>query len=80
MSFQHTPWMDDTEELLAEIAESAYRVLLRHGLSGSFLEAELELWSQVRATYYRHTTSRILSAVNLGRPAPLPALAEVDAW
>ena len=38
---------DVQEEFLAELTEAAYRVALRHGLKGSFLEAELELWGEL---------------------------------
>jgi hypothetical protein len=38
-----------TEELIAELARTAYEVALRHGVRGSFLELELELWERVRS-------------------------------
>jgi hypothetical protein len=45
--------MGETEEVLAELADVAYQVLLRNGLRGSFLEVELELWRALRAAYYQ---------------------------
>jgi hypothetical protein len=80
MTLHNTPWMGETEDILADLADAAYQVLLRHGMRGSFLEAELELWHQLRSTYYRQTVAAVLDQVDLGRPAPLPVLAEVDSW
>ena len=37
-----------TEELLAELTEAAYRAALRHGLKGSFVEAEMDIWKALR--------------------------------
>jgi hypothetical protein len=39
----------DTEELIAELARTAYEVALRHGVQGSFLDLELELWQRMRS-------------------------------
>jgi DNA-binding response OmpR family regulator len=36
------------EAALAAAAQAAYQVALRHGLRGSFLECELELWQALR--------------------------------
>jgi hypothetical protein len=66
MTLHNAPWMGETEEILADLTDAAYQVLLRHGLRGSFLEAELELWRQLRATYYRQTAAA--------------ALTEFDSW
>jgi hypothetical protein len=38
-----------TEELLAALTDAAYRVVLKRGLSGSFLDVELEIWKALRA-------------------------------
>ena len=35
------------EEVLAELSDAAYRVALRHGFEGSFLDLELGLWEAV---------------------------------
>jgi hypothetical protein len=43
-----------TEDLLAELAATAYRVALRHGIKGSFLDVELELWRELRVVLNRH--------------------------
>jgi hypothetical protein len=37
------------EQLLAELTAAAYEVALRHGIGGSFLDLELELWDELRA-------------------------------
>lgn len=42
-----------SEQLLAELTAAAYEVALRHGLRGSFLEAELELWRELRTVLER---------------------------
>jgi len=44
---------DDPEILLAELTVAAHQVALRHGLRGSFLEAELELWRELRAVLFQ---------------------------
>lgn len=36
------------EDLLAELAAAAYRVALRHGLKGPFIDVELDLWGELR--------------------------------
>jgi hypothetical protein len=36
------------EQLLAELAAAAYRVALRHGLKGPFIDVELDLWWALR--------------------------------
>jgi hypothetical protein len=51
MSTRYAPWTGPVEELLAEVSDAAYRVLLRHGLKGSFLETELEVWQAVRGAF-----------------------------
>jgi hypothetical protein len=38
----------DPERLLAELTEAAYRIALRHGLKGSFVDVELDLWRELR--------------------------------
>jgi len=36
------------EELVAELAQVAYRVALRHGIKGPFIDVELDLWRELR--------------------------------
>jgi len=36
------------EELVAELAQAAYRVALRHGIKGPFIDVELDLWRELR--------------------------------
>jgi hypothetical protein len=36
------------ERLVAELADAAYQVMLRHGIAGSFLDAELSLFHTLR--------------------------------
>lgn len=36
------------EEFLAELAVATYGVALRHGIKGSFIDLELELWQELR--------------------------------
>jgi hypothetical protein len=36
------------EELVAELAQAAYRVALRHGIKGPFIDVELDLWCELR--------------------------------
>jgi len=36
------------EELVAEPAQAAYRVALRHGIKGPFIDVELDLWRELR--------------------------------
>jgi hypothetical protein len=42
-----------SEQLLAELTAAAYQVALRHGIRGSFLDVELELWRELRAVVAR---------------------------
>jgi hypothetical protein len=37
-----------SEALLAELTEAAYAVALRHGISGPFIDVELDLWRALR--------------------------------
>lgn len=41
------------EEFLGQLTDAAYQVALRHGLRGSFLDVELELWRELRAVLRR---------------------------
>jgi hypothetical protein len=41
--------MIDRESFLARLATTAYQVALRHGIKGSFVELELDLWRELRA-------------------------------
>jgi hypothetical protein len=43
------------EEYLAELTDAAYRVALRHGLKGAFVDVELELWRALRHVVRAHT-------------------------
>ncbi len=38
-----------SEELLAELAEAAYRVTSRQGFKGAFIDIELDLWHALQA-------------------------------
>jgi hypothetical protein len=42
------------ENFLAELAEAAYGVALRHGVKGAFIDVELELWRELRQVLDRH--------------------------
>jgi hypothetical protein len=37
-----------SEELLAVLTAVAYRVALRHGIKGPFIDLELDLWHELR--------------------------------
>ena len=39
----------DRESFLARLTTTAYQVALRHGIKGSFVELELDLWHELRA-------------------------------
>jgi hypothetical protein len=53
---------DEPEEFLADLTDAVYHVALRHGIKGSFLEMELELWSALRGAYARQE-QRAIEAV-----------------
>jgi hypothetical protein len=36
------------EALLSRLTDSAYRVALRHGIKGSFIDLQLDLWQKLR--------------------------------
>jgi hypothetical protein len=42
-----TPFADD---LAAQLARAAYRVALKHGVEGSWIELELEMWDVLAHT------------------------------
>ncbi|HTU20500.1 MAG TPA: hypothetical protein VMG10_20720 [Gemmataceae bacterium] len=42
-----------TEDLLAELTQVAYGVVLRHGIKGPFIDVELELWRELRRVLNR---------------------------
>jgi hypothetical protein len=46
----NVPAVAVTEEVLAELTTAAYRVALRHGLRAPFIDVELDLWRELRAT------------------------------
>jgi hypothetical protein len=48
----HRPQLE-SEELLAELTDAVYRVALQHGIKGSFLEFELDLWTALRSACTR---------------------------
>jgi hypothetical protein len=39
----------ELEGLVAELTDAAYRVTLRHGFKGTFVDVELGLWHALRA-------------------------------
>jgi hypothetical protein len=41
------------ENIAAELTSAVYLVVLRHGMSGSWLELELDLWRALAATVKR---------------------------
>jgi hypothetical protein len=43
-----------TDALVAELASAAYRVALRHGIRGAFIDVELDLWRELRRTLGAH--------------------------
>ena len=47
-----------TEEVVAELAAAAYRVALRHGTQGSFIDLELDLWRALRSAVADAATER----------------------
>jgi hypothetical protein len=54
-------WMDDEESfesLLAELTDAAYRVAVRQGIKGSFVDAELGLWHALREVLEREMPAR----------------------
>ncbi len=55
MTFVQFPSTDDREtrspsesDRIARIADAVYRVALKHGFTGSFVDLELAIWSTVR--------------------------------
>jgi hypothetical protein len=38
----------DQEALLSRLTDAAYRVALRHGIKGPFIDFQLELWQKLR--------------------------------
>ena len=42
------------EHLLAELAQAAYGVALRHGIKGPFIDVELDLWRELRSVLNRY--------------------------
>jgi hypothetical protein len=36
------------EALLSRLTDAAYRVALRHGIKGSFIDFQLDLWQKLR--------------------------------
>jgi hypothetical protein len=63
----------DLECLVAELTEAAYRVALRHGIKGTFVDLELGLWDAIRAYRGRleHFASASPSAGPSSGPRPL---------
>jgi hypothetical protein len=56
------------EDFLARVTDAAYRVALKHGCKGSFIDLQLELWSVLRNVIAQHL-SRPLPASAGERPA-----------
>ncbi|MBX9678213.1 MAG: hypothetical protein K2X38_05565 [Gemmataceae bacterium] len=56
--------LEQEEELLAKVAQIAYGAVLKRGLARPFIEVELEIWDEIRASYVARLTKA-------------PALAEV---
>jgi hypothetical protein len=83
MSAEQVPWMGAAEEMLAELTDVAYQVFLRHGLKGSFLKIELELWHELRAAFGREVLGEALIGPRPREDQPkhyhAGALAEVGA-
>jgi hypothetical protein len=46
------------EDFLARLTETAYRVALEHGFTGSFLDLQLDLWSALRGVVSQHVGVR----------------------
>ncbi|MBL8794536.1 MAG: hypothetical protein JNM56_11575 [Planctomycetia bacterium] len=46
---------EGAEEFLAELTDTAYRVALRQGFVGSFIQFQLDLWSALRAVLQRNS-------------------------
>ena len=44
---------NNDDDLLAELTDIAYRALLQQGLRRSFVDVELDLWSEIRRTFRR---------------------------
>jgi hypothetical protein len=53
------------EELLAELTDTVYRVALQHGINGSFLEIELDLWAALRCACARHQSAAAPAGTSL---------------
>jgi hypothetical protein len=70
------------EEFLAELAAAAYRVSLRHGVKGSFLDLELDLWRELRVvlTQPRQEGDSASSAANQVGGSPSLALRAQTGW
>ncbi len=48
MADTSTKAQDTSEIMAAQLATVAYQVALRHGIRGSFLDVELDLWRELR--------------------------------
>jgi hypothetical protein len=57
------------EELLAELSDVAYRVTLRHGFDGSFLDLELGLWEALGEASRAGRSAGTLACLRVGRGA-----------
>jgi hypothetical protein len=44
----NSQWLDEREERIARLTETAYHAVLERGYQGSFLELELSLWRAIR--------------------------------
>jgi hypothetical protein len=63
------------EGFLADLTDAAYRVVLRHGLQGPFLDVELELWRELRAVIAKERLAMdpAVPAAFAADPPPEPA-------
>ena len=44
---------NSTDDLVAELTDAAYRVALKHGFKGTFIDVQLELWAALRGVVLR---------------------------
>jgi hypothetical protein len=70
----------EPEVFLAALTEVAYRVALRRGIKGPFVELELEPWKALRAALAQEKGRRIRAGISSNRIIPrfAPSLAHID--
>lgn len=54
------------EEFLATLTDAAYQVALQHGVAGSFVDVQLDLWAALRGVLASQTPARPLRPVAVG--------------